>query len=68
MFDEALKTVGLICTFCGVTTLLFFLIGLTMNYAWRKMQDAVGFYRLHRCWRLVNRVMKRHKIRKGEAL
>lgn len=63
MYEQALQIIGVVTTFCAVVTALFYLLGLTMDYAWRKMRDAVGFYRLHRCWRLVNRIMENKKAR-----
>lgn len=61
MYDQALQIIGVVTTFCAVVTALFCLLGLTMDYAWRKMRDAAGLYRLYRCYRLVSRVMKNKK-------
>lgn len=61
MYDAFIQFVGLIVIFCVVVTTLFYLLGLTMDFAWRKMQDAVSFYRLSRCWKLVSSMRKKQK-------
>lgn len=61
MYDAALQFIGVTVAFCAVVTAIFFIVGLTMDYCWRKMNDAVGFYRLHRCWRLVNHMINKKK-------
>lgn len=64
MYESAIQFIGVTVAFCAIAIGLFFIIGLTMNYGWQVMQNAVWFYRLHRCYRMVSRVMKKKERRK----
>lgn len=46
MYESAIQFIGVTVAFCAIAVGLFFIIGLTMNYGWQVMQNAVGFYRL----------------------
>lgn len=67
MYESAIQFIGLCVAFSGVAVAMFFIIGIAIDYIWRKMQEAVGFYRLAKCYRRVSRIVERNKARKGTA-